>query len=164
MQRSYTGLVTALASGVIFGFGLAFARMTDPEKVKNFLDLAAIPAGGWDPSLAFVMGGGLIVAFVGLRLDRYLRAPLAAPSFVPVGRSGIDARFVGGAAIFGIGWGLAGFCPGPAIAGLGISPGSVLLFVAAMLSGSWFAGGMMEWSERAAAEAADAPAELPRSS
>ena len=88
----------------------------------------------------------------------------SAPSFVPVGRSGIDARFVGGAAIFGIGWGLAGFCPGPAIADLGIIPGSVLLFVAAMLSGSWFAGGMMEWSERAAAEAADAPAELPRSS
>ena len=161
MSRSAAGLLTALLGGVIFGFGLAFARMTDPQKIKDFLDLAAIPAGKWDPSLAFVMGGGLIVAFVGLRLDRYLRKPLAAPAFVRGERSRIDRPLVAGAAIFGIGWGLSGFCPGPAIADLGIVPGGVLLFVAAMLVGSWVTAEVMEWSGREASrlQTADAAAE-----
>jgi len=161
MSRSAAGLVTALLSGVVFGFGLAFARMTDPQKIRDFLDLAAIPAGGWDPSLAFVMGGGLIVAFVGLRLDRYLRKPLSAPAFVHGERSQIDRPLVAGAALFGIGWGLSGFCPGPAIADLGIIPGGVLLFVAAMLVGSWVTAEVMEWSGRGAPrlQTADAAAE-----
>src|SRR5262249_9403829 len=128
MARVSSSLLTALAAGVIFGFGLAFSRMTDPQKIKDFLDILAIPAGGWDPSLAFVMGGGLIVAFFGLRLDRVLRVPLAAPSFIRGQRSRIDAPLVAGAAIFGVGWGLAGFCPGPGIADLGIVPGSVFVF------------------------------------
>ncbi len=161
MPRSASGLLTALSSGLIFGFGLALARMTDPQKIKDFLDLAAIAAGGWDPSLAFVMGGGLIVAFIGLRLDRYLRRPLAAPAFVRGERSRIDRPLVAGAAIFGIGWGLSGFCPGPAIADLGIIPGGVLLFVAAMLVGSWVTAEVMEWSGREASrlQTADAAAE-----
>jgi uncharacterized membrane protein YedE/YeeE len=161
MSRSAPGLLTALLSGVIFGFGLAFARMTDPQKIKDFLDLAAIPAGGWDPSLAFVMGGGLIVAFIGLRLDRYLRKPLAAPDFVRGKRSQIDRPLIAGAAIFGIGWGLSGFCPGPAIADLGIIPRGVLLFAAAMLVGSWVTAEVMEWSGRGAPrlQTADAAAE-----
>ena len=84
MRRLPAGLVTALLAGIIFGFGLAFSRMTDPRKIKDFLDLAAIPSVGWDPSLAFVMGGGLIVAFFGLRVDRVLRTPLAAPACTPI--------------------------------------------------------------------------------
>jgi uncharacterized membrane protein YedE/YeeE len=146
MSRLSSGLAAALLAGVVFGFGLAFSRMTDPQKIKDFLDLAAIPAGGWDPSLAFVMGGGLVVAFFGLRLDRVLHTPLAAPAFVRSRRSRIDGPLVGGAAIFGVGWGLSGFCPGPAIADLGIVPMSVFLFVAAMCAGAWVTGEVMEWS------------------
>lgn len=161
MSRTVSGLLTALLAGVIFGFGLAFSRMTDPQKIKDFLDLAAIPAGGWDPSLAFVMGGGLIVAFVGLRLDRVLSHPFAAPAFLHGQRTRLDAPLVAGAAIFGVGWGLAGFCPGPAIADLGIIPMSVVLFVAAMFIGAWGTGEVMEWSDQGTPklQAADAAAE-----
>jgi uncharacterized membrane protein YedE/YeeE len=140
MNRSLTGLVTALISGVVFGFGLALARMTDPQKIKDFLDIAAIPSGGWDPSLAFVMGGGVIVFFIGYRLADRLRKPLAAPSFSRPDRVRIDSPLVIGAALFGVGWGISGFCPGPAIADLGLVPGDVILFVAAMLAGSWAVG------------------------
>jgi uncharacterized membrane protein YedE/YeeE len=160
MPRFASGL-TALLAGVIFGFGLALSRMTDPQKIKDFLDLAAIPTGGWDPSLAFVMGGGLIVAFIGLRLDRILHTPLAAPAFLRGRRSEIDAPLVAGAAVFGVGWGLSGFCPGPAIADLGIIPASVVLFVAAMCAGAWGTGEVMEWLERGMPklQTADAAAE-----
>jgi uncharacterized membrane protein YedE/YeeE len=146
MPRSAIAFATALASGVIFGIGLAIARMTDPQKIWDFLDVAAIPSGGWDPSLAFVMGGAAIVAFFGLRLDRFLRAPIAAPAFAHGQRARIDRPLVIGAAIFGIGWGISGFCPGPAIADLGIVPQSVLFFVLAMFAGSWIAGWAVEWS------------------
>ncbi len=132
--------VTAAVSGVIFGIGLAIARMTDPQKVRDFLDLAAIPDGGWDPSLAFVMGGGVLVGLVGLRLDRLLRKPVAAVSFVRSDRSGIDGRLLLGSAIFGVGWGLSGFCPGPAVADLGLIPQSVFIFVVAMFAASWATG------------------------
>ena len=119
-------LVAAAVSGIIFGIGLAVARMTDPQKVKDFLDIAAIPQGGWDPSLAFVMGGAALVAFFGLRLDRVLRKPLAAPAFTPVDRlrdrpaaGGRRGAFSASAGAF------PGFCPGPAIADLGLIPSSV---------------------------------------
>jgi uncharacterized membrane protein YedE/YeeE len=147
MSRSKAAPLTALASGFIFGFGLAFAGMTDPQKVKDFLDLAAIPGGGWDPSLALVLASAVIVAFIGFRLDRRLRAPFAAPAFVYADRARIDRPLLAGAVLFGIGWGLSGFCPGPAIADLGIVPGRVLLFVAAMFAGSWITGEVMEWLE-----------------
>lgn len=160
MASKPLALVSALASGVIFGIGLSIARMTDPQKIKDFLDIAAIPSGGWDPSLAFVMGGGLLVAIFGLRLDRLLRKPLAAPAFIKTHRVRIDRPLVGGAALFGIGWGLSGFCPGPAISNLGIVPGDVVLFVIAMVVGSWAAGFALDWSERAAEPApASVPAE-----
>ena len=147
MNRSPVILVAALLSGIIFGIGLAIARMIDPQKIKDFLDIAAIPSGGWDPSLAFVMGGGLVVAIVGMRLDRLLKKPIAGPTFIKTRRVVIDGQLVAGAAIFGVGWGLSGFCPGPAVANLGVVPGSVILFVAAMLVGSWGAGQVLEWSE-----------------
>jgi hypothetical protein len=160
MSRPAAGPLTALLSGIIFGFGLAFARMTDPQKVKDFLDLAAIPSGGWDPSLALVLASAVIVAFAGFRLDRRLRAPFAAPAFVYRDRVRIDLPLLAGATIFGIGWGVSGFCPGPAIGDLGIVPASVLWFVAAMFAGSWITGEVMEWLERDAPPLATAdPAE-----
>jgi uncharacterized protein len=148
MNRSILALGSAAAGGVIFGIGLSIARMTDPNKIWDFLDLAAIPTGGWDPSLAFVMGGGMLVAIVGLRLDRFLgmRTPLAAPAFVKTQRTKIDAPLIAGAAVFGVGWGISGFCPGPAVANLGLVPGDVWPFVAAMVLGSWGSGQFMEFS------------------
>lgn len=160
MPRTLSTLLTSLGAGILFGIGLAIARMTDPQKIKDFLDLAAIPSGGWDPSLAFVMGGAVVVAFFGLRLDRFLRRPLAAPEFVHGGRVAIDRPLVLGAAIFGVGWGLSGFCPGPAIANLGIVPASVYLFVVAMFIGSWITGSIMEArSHKPLLQTADAAAE-----
>jgi hypothetical protein len=148
MNRSLPVLAVAALSGIIFGIGLAISRMIDPEKVMNFLDFGAIPSGGWDPSLAFVMGGGLLVALVGMRLDRWagMRAPLVAPAFIRPDRSQIDRELVIGSAIFGVGWGISGLCPGPAFADLSLIPTSVGLFVIAMLVGSWAAGQAVEWS------------------
>jgi uncharacterized protein len=145
-------LLAAAAAGIILGVGLSISRMIDPGKIQDFLDVAAIPTGGWDPSLAFVMLGGLIVAFFGMRLDRLLASPLAAPAFIPQDRFQIDRPLVIGSAIFGMGWGLAGYCPGPALADLGLVPGSVVLLVLAMLFGSWATGHVMERStDRSAA-------------
>ena len=144
MTRSPFFHLAALISGLVFGIGLAVSRMIDPAKVQNFLDFAAIPTGGWDPSLAFVMGGGVLVALFGLRLDRLLARPIAGAAFIKTGRTRIDRQLVAGAAIFGVGWGLSGFCPGPAFANLGLIPQSVLLFVAALLAGSWTAGLFIE--------------------
>ena len=160
MNRFLTGLLTAAISGILFGVGLSVARMTDPQKIWNFLDIAAIPSGGWDPSLAFVMGGGVLVGLVGLRLDKWLRlpAPLAAPAFILTHRTKIDRQLVVGAAIFGVGWGLSGFCPGPSVADLGLVPGDVWLFVIAMFGGSWVAGQFLAWSEPSPAETVGARA------
>ena len=148
MNRSILALASAAASGIIFGIGLSLARMTDPNKIWDFLDVAAITSGGWDPSLAFVMGGGMLVAIVGLRLDRLFRmpAPIAAPAFITTHRTKVDAPLVLGAAVFGIGWGISGFCPGPAVANLGLVPWDVWPFVVAMFIGSWSAGQFMELS------------------
>lgn len=143
MKRSIAALAAALASGVIFGAGLAISQMTNPQKIKDFLDVTAIGTGGWDPSLLFVMGSALVIAFLGLRLDRLMRAPLAAPAFVRSDRAVVDGQLVAGAAIFGLGWGLAGLCPGPAIADLGLIPDVILPFVGAMLVGSWLTGEAM---------------------
>ena len=158
MNRSLTALLSAAVSGILFGIGLSIARMTDPQKIWNFLDIAAIPSGGWDPSLAFVMGGGVLVGLVGLRLDRWFRMakPIAAPAFIKTSRTKVDAPLVVGAGIFGIGWGLSGFCPGPSVADLGLVPGDVYWFVIAMFAGSWIAGQFLEWSEPVRTAAAPA--------
>jgi uncharacterized membrane protein YedE/YeeE len=160
MNRTLAGLVTAAVSGILFGFGLSIARMTDPNKIWNFLDLAAIPNGGWDPSLIFVMAGGIAVGLVGMRLDRILRLrqPIAGPAFIKTTRTRIDAQLVAGAAIFGVGWGLSGFCPGPAIADLGLVPGDVWLFVVAMVGGSWLAGQFLDTPSARHPKPAEAPA------
>jgi uncharacterized protein len=124
-------LLVNLALGLLFGTGLILAGMADPAKVLNFLDIT----GTWDPSLAFVMGGGAAVAFVGYRLAWTRPAPLMDGRFhLPTARA-IDARLIGGAALFGVGWGLVGLCPGPAFVALGTGTPGTLTFAAAMLIG-----------------------------
>lgn len=157
MIRSPVLFVSALISGVVFGVGLAVSRMIDPAKVLNFLDFTAIPSGGWDPSLAFVMGGGVLVGLVGFRVDRVLRKPLVGLTFIKTHKTRIDAPLILGSAVFGVGWGFSGFCPGPAIANLSLVPGDVWLFVVAMIGGSWVAGQIMDWTERPTARTAEAP-------
>jgi len=124
-----------LALGLLFGLGLVISGMADPAKVLNFLDLT----GTWDPSLAFVMGGAVIVAFLGYRLVLERPAPVAATRFHLPTAKGIDERVVIGPAVFGVGWGLSGFCPGPALTGLGLGAPGTLVFVPAMLIGMWAA-------------------------
>lgn len=138
MKRN-TGLsiATAAGSGLIFGLGLAIAQMTDPQKVKSFLDVAAIADGNWDGSLALVMGAGFVVMIGFYALARRRVGPVVTAAFVWPTRDPVDSRLVLGASIFGVGWGLSGLCPGPAIALLGLAPGEVMLFVVAMLLGSW---------------------------
>jgi uncharacterized membrane protein YedE/YeeE len=126
-----TRILLALLAGAVFGLGLVLSGMANPAKVLAFLDLA----GAWDPSLAFVMAGAIPVAAIGFRLGARRAAPLCAPAFAPPARGVVDARLVGGAVLFGLGWGLAGFCPGPALATLGFGGWQPLLFVAAMLAG-----------------------------
>ncbi len=124
-----------LALGLLFGAGLVVSGMSDPAKVLNFLDLA----GTWDPSLAFVMGGAVLVAFVGYRLVLSRGRPINAESFHLPTRNDIDLRVTVGPAIFGVGWGLGGFCPGPALTALGLGATGTLAFVPAMLLGMWAA-------------------------
>lgn len=124
-------VIGALAAGLLFGVGLILSGMADPQKVLNFLDLA----GPWDPSLAFVMAGAIAVAAPGFRLVLRRRSPLAAPAFhVPPTSAPVDRRLLLGSAVFGIGWGLAGFCPGPALVSLGLAAPGTLAFVAAMVA------------------------------
>ncbi|MFO1107024.1 MAG: YeeE/YedE family protein [Amaricoccus sp.] len=124
-------LLTAYLIGVVFGTGIALSGMIDPAKVLNFFDVA----GSWDPSLAFVMGGALAVTALGYRLVFRNPRPILDDHFHLPKASAIDARLVGGAAIFGIGWGIAGFCPGGALPALGTGRTEVVVFVAALLAG-----------------------------
>jgi uncharacterized protein len=121
--------------GLIFGLGLIVAGMSDPAKVQNFLDLAAFRKGGWDPSLAFVMVGGIAVTLVGYKLVGGWNKPIFDDSFHAPTSTVIDSRLLTGAALFGIGWGIAGFCPGPAITALGLGRFEPVIFVAAMIVG-----------------------------
>lgn len=123
------------AIGLIFGVGLIVSGMSNPAKVLNFLDAAGIPAGTWDPSLAFVMAGAVAVTFVGFNRVLRLGRPFFAERFYLPTRADVDRRIVVGPAIFGIGWGLAGFCPGPALTALGFGSSSAPIFVAAMFAG-----------------------------
>jgi uncharacterized membrane protein YedE/YeeE len=125
------GVIGALAAGLLFGVGLILSGMADPAKVLNFLDVA----GTWDPSLAFVMAGAIGVAAPGFWLVRRRKAPLAGASFlVPPADAPLDRGLVIGAAVFGIGWGLAGFCPGPALVSLPLATQGAVAFVAAMVA------------------------------
>ncbi|MGB3387334.1 MAG: DUF6691 family protein [Pseudaminobacter sp.] len=123
--------IVNLFLGLLFGIGLVVSGMANPAKVLNFLDLA----GTWDPSLIFVMGGAVVVAFIGYRYALKRPHPLMAPDFQLPAHTDIDMRLLAGAAIFGLGWGLAGFCPGPALTSLALAETGTLVFVPAMFIG-----------------------------
>jgi uncharacterized membrane protein YedE/YeeE len=128
-----TRSVWALFAGIIFGLGLAVSEMINPAKVLAFLDIA----GRWDPSLALVMAGAVGVALISFRLILKRPAPVLGGRFeIPTARE-IDRRLLAGAALFGIGWGLVGFCPGPAIASLAFGLKESFVFLAAMTVGAW---------------------------
>lgn len=133
-------LLTSFLTGLLFGVGLIVSGMTDPSKIIGFLDLA----GAWDPSLAFVMGGAVLVGAAGFRLaERRPTSILGGLRQLP-GTRGIDARLVLGSTMFGAGWGLAGFCPGPAVVAFGAGYDKAVVFVIAMLAGM----AMYELTER----------------
>ena len=130
----------ALFTGLGFGTGIAISGMMDPAKVLNFFDIA----GTWDPSLICVMGGALIVPFLGYRMVWRRSKPLFAEGFQLPTSARIDSKLIGGAALFGVGWGIAGFCPGGALPALGTGDPSVMMFVAALTVGIWVA----TWAQR----------------
>jgi uncharacterized membrane protein YedE/YeeE len=123
--------MTVFLSGLLFACGLAVGGMTRPAKVLAFLDVA----GDWDPSLAFVMVGAIAVHATAMRFILRRERPLFASRFVLPSRVDLEPRLIGGAALFGIGWGLAGYCPGPAVTALGAGVGAAMVFVPAMLAG-----------------------------
>ena len=132
--------LTALFAGLVFGLGIAISGMANPAKVLNFFD----PFGTFDPSLIMVMGGALVTAFVGYRLVFANRAaPLYETSFAIPAQRKIDAELIGGSAVFGIGWGISGFCPGGAIPALGFGGSGTLAFVVALLAGLLLGRGLM---------------------
>lgn len=123
-------IVPAL-SGTIFGAGLALGGMADPARVRGFLDLF----GAWDPTLAFVMGGAVLIMVIAWQVQARMMRPLFAEGFSLPDRSDLTPRLIGGSALFGIGWGIAGLCPGPGFAALVIEPASAAIFVVAMFAG-----------------------------
>jgi len=124
--------LVALAAGIIFGVGLSWSEMVNPRRVLAFLDVA----GDWDPTLLFVMGGAIPVSALAYVLSRRMDRPRLADAFRLPERTDIDPRLVIGAALFGIGWGIAGYCPGPAIAMWALQWQEPLVFLLAMLAGS----------------------------
>ena len=123
--------LAALFSGALFGVGLAMSGMTDPRRVLGFLDVA----GEFDPTLLFVLGGAVATTLVLFRMVLRRGSPLLASDFQLSSRNQVDRRLLSGAALFGIGWGVAGYCPGPALAGLGVGSIEAAWFVPAMLAG-----------------------------
>jgi uncharacterized protein len=133
-------MIVALLAGTLFGVGLAVSGMANPQKVIGFLDVA----GEWDPTLLLVMGGALLVTIPAFRLILGRPRPLLADRFALPTKSALDGRLLGGAALFGVGWGLSGLCPGPAVVAMvtGLLP--VFLFVAAMVGGMAIHMGIFE--------------------
>ena len=145
-------LIAVYLIGLVFGLGISVSGMANPAKVLNFFDLA----GSWDPSLAFVMGGALAVTAVGYHFVLRRPAPIMAPGFQLPAATQIDAKLVGGSAVFGVGWGLSGFCPGGALPALGTGRWEVFAFVAAMLAGMVAARALMAHSGGSASGLASA--------
>ena len=131
MNRRALLVLAALASGALFGLGLAMSGMTDPRRVLGFLDVF----GDFDPALLWVLGGAVATTTVLFRFVLRRGSPVLADTFQLSNLKQVDPKLVGGAALFGVGWGLAGYCPGPALAGLGIASVEALWFVPAMLAG-----------------------------
>lgn len=124
-------VITSLLAGLVFGLGLIVSGMVNPAKVLGFLDLA----GQWDPSLAFVMAGAIAVGTVAFTIARHRKQSFLGTEMKLPSARDIDRRLTGGSVLFGIGWGVAGFCPGPALVALGMGEVKALVFVAAMLLG-----------------------------
>jgi uncharacterized membrane protein YedE/YeeE len=125
------GKLIVFISGILFGAGVTISGMVNPMKVLNFLDIS----GAWDATLIFVMGAGLLVTLLGYLIIFKRKAPMFAPSFQLPTSKNIDAKLLGGAALFGVGWGLSGFCPGPAIASVVFGRMESITFVIAMAAG-----------------------------
>lgn len=150
LQLPYLGV--AALSGALFGAGLYVSQMVDPLKVLRFLDFTAIPSGGWDPSLAFVMGGGLAVMALAVAYGRRQGRPLFDSRFHEPSQTRIDAQLIVGAALFGVGWGMSGICPGPAISLAAFLPDNLWIFLLAMFVGSWLGNvGIKRFGAREAA-------------
>jgi uncharacterized membrane protein YedE/YeeE len=128
-------IASASAAGLLFGLGLAISGMTNPDKVLNFLDVA----GSWDPSLAVVMGAALAISVPGFAWLRRRGRSFSGAALPEPPSARLDARLLAGSALFGIGWGIAGYCPGPALANLAQGSGEAVLFVVALLAGSQLA-------------------------
>jgi uncharacterized membrane protein YedE/YeeE len=156
-SRKLPYLATAALSGLLFGAGLYVSQMVNPLKVLRFLDFGAIPKGGWDPSLAFVIAPAIAVMFIAVRFGRRRGAPLFDASFHEPRLRHIDRPLVIGAALFGVGWGMSGICPGPAISLLAFMPSNLWLFLVALFVGSWV--GNLLVRPRAEAAPVAAPAE-----
>jgi uncharacterized membrane protein YedE/YeeE len=148
MSRLAKQITTALVSGLLFGAGLAVGGMTNPRKVIGFLDVG----GQWDPSLAFVMIGAIAVHFFAYRWVRGSAAPLFADEFAIPKLRLIDAKLVAGSALFGAGWGLGGYCPGPGIVSLGAGRSDALVFVVSMAAGWWLTARYDAWKSVAKSE------------
>ncbi|WP_286175698.1 YeeE/YedE family protein [Labrenzia sp. CE80] len=123
--------LSAFAIGLVFGIGIMLSGMANPAKVLNFFDIS----GTWDPSLMFVMGGALVVTAIGYRLVFRMRHPLLADGFSLPNRKDLDAKLIGGSAIFGIGWGLSGFCPGGLVPALGLGRMEPVIAATAIVAG-----------------------------
>lgn len=133
-------ILLALACGILFGAGLAISGMINPQKVLAFLDVGGIPSGAWDPTLGVVFAAALVPMFIAYAIQQRMARPALDVQFEVPTRRDIDARLLSGAAIFGAGWGLAGVCPGPAIAALpaaGSQLPALVVFIVAMLVGIW---------------------------
>jgi len=131
MTQRLPNLLVSLGSGLVFGFGLSLSGMLDPARIQGFLDIF----GHWDPSLAFVLAGAVGIAFIGVRLARRRTRPAFESAFHLPTEMKIDRPLILGSALFGIGWGLGGFCPGPGVASLLLGLWQTWLFVAAMVAG-----------------------------
>jgi uncharacterized membrane protein YedE/YeeE len=133
-------VLLALACGILFGAGLAISGMINPQKILDFLDVGGIPSGTWDPTLGVVFASALAPMFIAYAVQRRMVRPMLDVDFEIPARRDINARLLTGAAVFGAGWGLAGLCPGPAIAVLpaaGSQLPALIVFIAAMLAGIW---------------------------
>jgi uncharacterized membrane protein YedE/YeeE len=133
VTRAAARNASALAAGLLFGLGLAISPMVNPKKVLDFLDVA----GNWDPSLALVLGGAVGVAMLAFRFVLKRKQPLFESEFHLPRTTKVDRRLLAGSAIFGIGWGIGGYCPGPGIAALSAASVEALVFVAGMALGSF---------------------------
>ncbi|WP_306046731.1 DUF6691 family protein [Nioella sp. MMSF_3534] len=134
-------IFVAYLIGIVFGLGISISGMANPAKVLNFFDVA----GTWDPSLIFVMGGAVVVTFLGYRFVLKRPMPIFDRQFLLPGSNVIDLKLLGGSAVFGIGWGIAGFCPGGALPALGTGRTEVVLFTIALVAGIFAARALMHF-------------------